>query len=141
MTKAGIKKRRVNCAYYSIHCGDSYYNRIRYYCFNNHIQNKRSLIWKSIIEEMEETDMNSSNEAELILLKERYDNALKDLYEFIDSGKSYKEMTIPEFKEQVQLFWQRSDLWKQALENGVYSKEKLDEDFEQFKMHAKRLLL
>lgn len=85
--------------------------------------------------------MNSSNEPDLILLKERYDNALTDLSKFIVSGKTYKEMTLPEFNEQVQLFWHRSDLWKQALENGVYSKEKLDEDFKQFKMHAKRLLL
>ncbi|WP_175638337.1 hypothetical protein [Metabacillus schmidteae] len=85
--------------------------------------------------------MNSNNEIKLKQLKENYENALKELSEFIESGKTYKDMTIPDFKEQVRLFWERSDLWKQALEQGIYSKEKLDEDFKLLKMHAKRLLL
>lgn len=85
--------------------------------------------------------MNSNSEFDLSQLKENYDNALKDLSEFIEGGKTYKEMTVEEFKQEVRLFWERSDLWKQALENGIYSKEKLDEDFKLIKIHAKRLLL
>lgn len=85
--------------------------------------------------------MNSNSEFDLNRLKENYDNALKDLSEFIESGKTYKEMTVEEFKQEVRLFWERSDIWKQALEKGIFSKEKLDEDFKLFKMHAKRLLL
>lgn len=85
--------------------------------------------------------MNSYSELDLIRLKEKYDNALKELSEFLNSSKTYKDMTIDGFKQEVRLFWERSDIWRQALVKGIYSKEKLDEDFELFKMHANRLLL
>lgn len=85
--------------------------------------------------------LNAYSELDLIQLKEKYDNALKELSEFLDGSKTYKDMTVEEFKQEVRLFWERSDIWRQALENGIYSKVKLDEDFELFKMHANRLLL
>lgn len=94
-----------------------------------------------MFEEMGGDVLNSNNELKLKQLREDYENALKDLSEFIESGKTYQDITVPEFKEQVRLFWDRSDIWKQVLEQGIYSREKLDEDFKLFKMHAKRLLL
>lgn len=83
----------------------------------------------------------SKSELGLIPIKENYDSALKGFSEFIESGKTYKEMTVEEFKQEVRLFWERSEIWKQVLEKGIFSKEKLVEDIKLFKMQVKRLLI
>jgi len=90
---------------------------------------------------MEGAVLSTSNELDPIKLKEIYDSGMNEQSEFIESGKTYKDLTVEEFKEGVKLFWKRSDIWKKALENSIYPNEKLDEDFNKMRIYAKSLLL
>lgn len=74
-------------------------------------------------------------------LKEIYTEAFAELDTFLGSGKTYKDMTVDQFKEEVRLFWERTEIWKKALEQSVFSEEKLEADFEKVRLQAKRLLL
>jgi len=90
---------------------------------------------------MEGAVLSTKNELDSIKLKVIYDSEMNELSEFIESGKTYKDLTVEEFKEEVKLFWKRGDIWKKALENSIYPNEKLDEDFNKIRIHAKSLLL
>lgn len=50
-------------------------------------------------------------------------------------------MTFDQFKDKVRLFWERTEIWKTAVEQSLFGKDKLDADFEKVRLQAKRLLL
>ncbi|WHY86312.1 hypothetical protein QNH39_27735 [Neobacillus novalis] len=74
-------------------------------------------------------------------LAERYVLAFVSLYEFLESGRTYKDMTVEEFKTEVNRFWERCDIWKEAFDHHTYCQEKLETDFKKVRLQAKRLLL
>lgn len=74
-------------------------------------------------------------------LKEIYNEAFAELDGFLGRGKTYKDMTVEQFKEEVREFWERTEIWNTAVEQSVYNREKLDSDFEKVRMQAKRILL
>jgi hypothetical protein len=76
----------------------------------------------------------------LVNLREEYDQAFASLDVFLETGRTYEGMSVEEFKEEVSKFWKRCDIWKAALENSVYSEEKLNADFDKVRLQMKRLL-
>jgi hypothetical protein len=83
-----------------------------------------------------------NDEPDLEGVKKLYDDTFNELTAFLETGKTYKEMTsIKEFKVEVERFWERSRVWKEAWDNAVYPEEKLNRDFEKIRLNAERLLL
>ena len=86
--------------------------------------------------------MDSNNQLDLEEIKKLYDDTFEELSIFLDTRITWREMdSAEEFKAEVENFWERGRVWKEAWENAVYPVEKLDRDFEKIRLNAERLLL
>lgn len=50
-------------------------------------------------------------------------------------------MELDEFQKEIKLFWERADVWNQAGHNAIYSKEKLNKDFDKLRAIVTRLVI
>ncbi|MGJ9458522.1 hypothetical protein [Oceanobacillus sp. CF4.6] len=75
---------------------------------------------------------------EFVQIKQLYDKTISDLEQ---EERTYKDLTVEEYKEEVKLFWMRTEIWEKARAIDLYSEKKLEKDFKEIKMSAKELLL